>query len=395
MLDVVELFREQDTRDELGIATIRDAFADLLFPGTGSLQTRARYFLFTPWIYLDLERKGVTAARIEGRARQEEAKVIDALKANEGAAQGVIGAVAGAAIRRLPSSIYWLGLSKWGILLFPASQDVYHRSLDRFYERQGTGLTTDDGEALDRVGRRNWGSAIPPRPEGFPENAAFALTRAEATYLQEQVLRRTPGTYLAFLVAGGKGDLLKNDYPWEVEEARQLPEPLATHVRHARCFAEAMHGAALLYNLMLSEISGRKEAEAEYSERLGAWGAEVSEGRADLDAWWAERDRFWRLAAAARGAPIPMPARNFVEQWAGWLLAQHGVPEPAMSKAMRDLVRQREEMLKRGLSRFTNRRALEMWGGSSGARRLDYRWPSVRRIVADIREGLGRGGDRA
>ncbi len=33
-LDVIDLFSEQDTRDELGIGTVRDAFADLLFPGT-------------------------------------------------------------------------------------------------------------------------------------------------------------------------------------------------------------------------------------------------------------------------------------------------------------------------------------------------------------------------
>jgi len=32
MLDVVDLFKEQNTRDELGIGTIRDAIADLLFP---------------------------------------------------------------------------------------------------------------------------------------------------------------------------------------------------------------------------------------------------------------------------------------------------------------------------------------------------------------------------
>ncbi len=54
-LDVVELFREKDTRDELGIGSVRDAFADLLFPGTSTIQTRARYFLFISWIYIKLE----------------------------------------------------------------------------------------------------------------------------------------------------------------------------------------------------------------------------------------------------------------------------------------------------------------------------------------------------
>jgi hypothetical protein len=44
-LDVIDLFRERDTRDELGIGTVRDALSDVLFPGTSTIQTRARYFL--------------------------------------------------------------------------------------------------------------------------------------------------------------------------------------------------------------------------------------------------------------------------------------------------------------------------------------------------------------
>ena len=46
MLDVVDLFKEQNTRDELGIGATCDALADQLFPGTGTVQTRARYILF-------------------------------------------------------------------------------------------------------------------------------------------------------------------------------------------------------------------------------------------------------------------------------------------------------------------------------------------------------------
>ena len=54
MLDVVKLFQEKDTRDELGIGTIRDSFSDYFFPGTSTIQTRARYMLFVPWIYKGL-----------------------------------------------------------------------------------------------------------------------------------------------------------------------------------------------------------------------------------------------------------------------------------------------------------------------------------------------------
>ncbi len=50
-LDVVDLFREQDTRGELGIGTVRNALADSLFPGISMIQIRASYLLFIPLVY--------------------------------------------------------------------------------------------------------------------------------------------------------------------------------------------------------------------------------------------------------------------------------------------------------------------------------------------------------
>ncbi len=32
----------------------------------------------------------------------------------------------------VPSSVYWQGLARWGIRLFPGSQTQYHRSLDGY-----------------------------------------------------------------------------------------------------------------------------------------------------------------------------------------------------------------------------------------------------------------------
>jgi len=74
ILEAIDLFREKDTRDELGIAGIRDAFSDMLFPGTGALQTRARYFFFVPWMYLGFEAARVSflAARATRELKGEE-----------------------------------------------------------------------------------------------------------------------------------------------------------------------------------------------------------------------------------------------------------------------------------------------------------------------------------
>lgn len=38
----------QDSRDDLGIGTVGDALADLLFPGTSTIQDQVRHFLFIP-----------------------------------------------------------------------------------------------------------------------------------------------------------------------------------------------------------------------------------------------------------------------------------------------------------------------------------------------------------
>jgi uncharacterized protein DUF6361 len=70
MLDVVDLFREHDTRDELGVGSVRDAFADMLFPGTSAIMTRARYFLLVPWAYQRRERLHARLAEIAARGRR-------------------------------------------------------------------------------------------------------------------------------------------------------------------------------------------------------------------------------------------------------------------------------------------------------------------------------------
>src|SRR5437762_10514601 len=114
-------FHDERTRDavhlELGLGGIRDAFADQLFPGTSTIQTRAKYFLFIPWIYLILERKQTPSASIEVKGRKLEAELILALGQSEDK-EGIIGKRRKENVQRLPSSIYWQGLLTWGIRLF-------------------------------------------------------------------------------------------------------------------------------------------------------------------------------------------------------------------------------------------------------------------------------------
>ena len=51
MRELVALFSEPGTLDNLGIGQIRDGLADLLFPGISTVQTRARYLVLIPWTF--------------------------------------------------------------------------------------------------------------------------------------------------------------------------------------------------------------------------------------------------------------------------------------------------------------------------------------------------------
>lgn len=56
VLSVLRQLTEPGAIDELGIGTIRDGFANILFPGTSTIQTRAKYLFLIPYICLELER---------------------------------------------------------------------------------------------------------------------------------------------------------------------------------------------------------------------------------------------------------------------------------------------------------------------------------------------------
>lgn len=387
-LDVIDLFREQDTRDELGIGTVRDALAELLFPGTSTIQTRARYFLFIPWIYLKLERLGVSSGQVGARARREEVALIDALAESDDT-DGVIGIQARASLKRLPSNVYWQGLGRWRIRLFPGSQEQYHRSLNGFYDRMRRIARDDEGTPLGGPMRPNWHPGLPPAPPGFPRKASFKLAKAEAEYLRSRIMTQVPDTLLALLVDGA-GPSTQVRFPWEHPQVQDFPARIREQLDHARNFSEAIHGAALLYNLMLAELSRQEERIEFYRTALSEWSTLLAEREEPLTRW--DRQRFWSIVIAG-GARVAPPTRFFIDTWLDLVLTDdpgRGADRVADLEQARRLIRDRETFLKRDQARLANKRALELWNGAAGTAQLSYRWPVVQTIVADILAGLRR-----
>jgi hypothetical protein len=388
MMDVIQLFREPGTLDELGIGTVRDAFADRLFPGTSTIETRARYFLFVPWIYRYLEKRQVPASRIADRARYDEARLMQALAQSHPDETGVIGRDAGRNLKRLPSNIYWRGLSLWGLRQFPGSQSQYHQSLDSFYAANRR-LRQDYTESDEREPlRHNWHADLPVPPEGFPDEATLWLTGEEAHYLRERIVTNVPGTLLAYLVEHGR-PAPPTRFPWQHPQYAEFPLAQQVELVHARNFSEVLHGAALLYNFMLAEqraaLGGKQEQLDRYASELAGWADMLARRQAEL-AQWDRHDQFWELVYET-SPRVPYLTRRFIQEWFALALATGGAATVADSAHARQLISDREARLKRRLARLHNQRALELWSGESGTAQLNFRWNVVQTLIDDILRG--------
>lgn len=381
MRDIIRLFAERESRDELGLGQIRDGIADALFPGTSTLLTRARYLLFVPWAY----RKASGRANPPAEADRYERDIIHAVKDSDDYA-GLLGMQAGEALKNLPSAIYWSMLRHYRILTDPLL------SRDDVLRLDGTDSGMDDfGDPSDSRFRA-WSPSLPSPPEEFPKSipGGFALLPDEAAWLRDRILGEEPGTLFAHLAV--ERPTAESPAPWADPAAITVEGDARRLLDDAQAFAAVMHGAQLLYNLLLAE-----EYHAAGYDRL----ADPAEGFRDRLARWSEEMpamvnlRTWNLDALlarvelTRGAPINIHSRRFVQGWRDLLIDGEGEPL-AESDAARTFMAKREKQHKGAQARLGNRGRLATWGGSSGAAALVYRWPQVRGILLDIHDGLGR-----
>ncbi|MDI5936705.1 DUF6361 family protein, partial [Micromonospora sp. DH15] len=122
------------------------------------------------------------------------------------------------------------------------------------------------------------------------------------------------------------------------------------------------------------------------------WSGRVS-AEQSLKGW--DRSGMWtRLIEKNPRISTNVKARQFIERWLD-AVTSGAAGEAASDPALRDLVGERERSVKKGQSRLVNDKLLRTWSGASGSRRLVFRWPQVRRILADIHDGCATGPSEA
>ncbi|MBY6200544.1 hypothetical protein KUV65_04160 [Maritalea mobilis] len=366
---IMDLFGQEDTRDELGLGSVRDALADLMFPGTSTIQTRLRYMLFVPWTYrMAGAHKGTATARRE-LARALEIRLIEAL-VRGGETQNVIGSAARDKLKRLPSDVYWAGLLTLGVRRFQGSRNAC--------------LEAAPGEAAAL-----WAAGLPHAPEDFlsssDSTATFSLRTEEAGFLRDRLAQEAPRSL--FTLLSRHATAADCDMIWQHPARAEWPEHIKRIVGHAERFSRLMHGASLLYNLMLSEKAAHMQGAdgsswheriETYSTMLDTWATETPR---DLFDDWDLHD-LWLLAHGTIH-DVKAHSRRFIETWRDTVRETRG--QVQSDPSARALVRDRETRLKGAKSRFRNDGALMRWSGASGTAPLNFRWkPVVANHVRDL-----------
>ena len=380
MRQVLDLFNEQGTVDEMGLGSLRDALADALFPGTSTLLRRLRYVLFIPWIYRRLEARRVAASSVSAQLKEAEVDLIWRLKANEDA-EGVIGERSGASLSRRASSVYWGTLVHWGIFQHRQSQGWYHDHFARL-AYGGEIETSADDPGVSQLRQPNWHRRLPDPPDDFPWTASFLLSRPEAEFLQGRLEERCAGTLLAWLAREGT-DAPAGGCFWDDSAAKRAGPELRQLIELARRFSLHVEGVPLLYNALLAERRYADDGEKvePYRAELAEWAGRESEEKAfDPSELWA--------FAASRRLRVPSGQRDFIEGWSA-RTADIGSLNVVDDDRLRTMIELRERRLKGPRARLTNPARLLDWNGYRvGVGRMDFRWHRVRRLVNDLHQGL-------
>jgi hypothetical protein len=372
VLNVLRQLTEPGAVDELGIGTIRDGFANILFPGTSTIQTRAKYLFLIPYICLELERgKKLRPHELIDALEQNELDLIDILAVNS--AEGVIGQRSRQTLRRKPSSIYWNALRTYGILAEPVTMNEYaalsyaRKTTSEQQKNLGRRKAKDEEDTTDDCdtgmgGASSW--RVPLPPEDWRDNLSIDLTAAEATYLRERILSmpNTRDSLLALVLRENRLDFTEYECFDEIDALQGLMPPQMLHdYQLVRDFARFIMGAQIRYNILYSV--GQNEDANEQWERYLQEQPTVS--LADIQARLKPRPSVMKFLKAYQNAI-------------------------GNESTLDRLIVEREKALKGpARSKLTNKELYQYDGESINLEPLTYRLFHVQRMVRDIFEGGG------
>ena len=269
VISVLDLLSEKDTLDELGIAPIRDGFADIFFPGTSTIQTRAKYFLIVPYALKDLELSSETNPNKVRQTFDEIEKTCgEILLQDSSDTDGVIGSRSlrqDKWVKGTPADIYWAGLRSYGIFTGGnLSLSEYIRAMCAM-KKQKNALTSlgnrndnsedndrDDKDAGDLFRKQFWN--IPTYTEEWMDNLDINLTIEEGEFLKRQIMISFPDSMMAHILKHNMREIVEIDDFASLDSVMHLfPTHIQSDYYLAKDFSEFLYVLRTVYNLIVSD----------------------------------------------------------------------------------------------------------------------------------------------
>lgn len=381
ILSVLDLLQENGTLDELGIAPVRDGFSNIFFPGTSTIQTRAKYFLIVPYALKDLERSSESNPNVLRRTLDAiERECGECLLDQNRSEIGIIGGrslLRGQWVKRAPVEIYWNGLRQYRIFTGGnLTLTEYLRTSCALKNRKSTlkklgnrNDNAEENECDDKDAGNSGNFQFWNLPTHYPEwqdDLKMGLTGAEAGFLKKQIVANYPNTMLGFILRENLTQVLECENFDELAEfINVFPEHIQEDYALALQFSHFLYIIRVAYNIIISD--GKNEiANGEY-ERLRPLFEE--EASVDLE------QVISRLSLAGNGALC-----NFLRTAQQNILADDF---ESLCKCIKD-----REILLKGSGRAKTAHPGEFDADAwFGGYYLDYRFPNARTILKDIFEG--------
>ena len=269
ILSVLDLLSESGTLDELGIAPIRDGFANLFFPGTSTIQTRAKYFFLVPYALKDLELSNETNPNRFLRALNETEKICGEtlleINPNENGIIGKRSLQGGKCVKRTPADIYWAGLRKYGIFTGGNISLSEYARASCAIKNQKSNLTklgnrndsaeeneTDDKNAGNIFKMQFW--KMPLYQRSWRDKIQMSLTKEEGEFLREQIISTCPDSMLSYILENKMTEILDLENFSDLGAIiNKFPKQMQDEYALALSFSDFLFVARTLYNIIISD----------------------------------------------------------------------------------------------------------------------------------------------
>lgn len=231
--EVMGLLQEPGSVDELGIGPIRDGFANYFFPGTSTVQTKAKYFLLVPYLIQEAidGKYGSNVNTILSKIEEEEfecAKIMYFAALDEKkSVEGIIGNtnLPGKFVLRKPSNIYWSGIKTYGIVGSDQDLSIQNVIATGIYLKKDAASANvgnrndkaEEGEKDDLNAGKERGTLLLKLPSSHKKdwrnNLHIELTYDEAIFLRDMIQKNAKkNNQDSLLVYMLKNNLPKKDY---------------------------------------------------------------------------------------------------------------------------------------------------------------------------------------